>query len=204
MKPSEFWRNPRHAGDIAGLEYCLPEYYADPKLIPLSGYMAKMIVDHVQYGSSILEIGCNCGRNLYHLREFGFSEVFGVEINPEAVELAWRRYPEIAGQITCADARSYLAAQPSRSVDVIFTQSVLMHIPPEDESLFRSMARVAGLSIVTNEVEINKGMLMLYKWDRNYNDVFEQLGWEQMYFNPRSGMPGASSTVSRVFKRDGK
>lgn len=203
MKSSEYWQNPRCDKKVSEKELAIsvPKFYTDPALQPLSIYLTEHIQKYVDPKERILEIGCNVGRNIEHLILAGYENVTGVEISPEAVEASWRYFPKAAPRIHCADARAYLAVQPSKSFYMIFTQSILMHVPPEDKSLFVSMARVAGSFILTNEVERNSGPLMKYKWNRNYQEVFKPLGWKQIHVKDPSLVPKTRHSTTRIFSR---
>ena len=202
----EYWRNPRlHAQNDDELMISMPDFFAP--LHELSKYLGGLIERHVaDKNSRILEVGCNIGRTLNWLISNGFERVYGVEISPEAVEEAWVRFPEIAGRISCQDGQSYLATKKSRSFDVIFTQSCLMHVSPEEDVLFRSMARVAREVIMTNEQEtINPGCtLERWKWGRNYREVFEPLGWRQIWARHNNPVRGVEHSTTRVFYRAAK
>jgi len=71
--------------------------------------------------STLLEVGCNRGRNLDALFDLGFS-VFGVEPNVKAYEIAKKR-----GHIVWNT--SVQEMDTSRQFDLVFTCGVLMHIP---------------------------------------------------------------------------
>jgi SAM-dependent methyltransferase len=129
----------------------------------------------------MLEVGCNCGRNLNYLYESDYKNVYGVEINPAAVEHAWQVFSGIARKIVVSDAQSFLAMRPPNDYDLIYSQSLLLHVPPEDDYLFGQMARVAKRGVLTCEAETNAGSLRRHKYDRNYKAVFGGLGLRQIY-----------------------
>jgi SAM-dependent methyltransferase len=81
------------------------------------------------------DLGCGAGWLTGILSAFG--PTVGVEISPEAVEQARRRYP--LAHFICADATSW---QPEpNSFDIVVSQEVLEHIP--DKSKYLSVARQA-------------------------------------------------------------
>ena len=192
----EYWRNPRSYATPAELHISEPKYFTQDYLGALSDWIIENLCNAgLEKRHRILEVGSNCGRNLQRLFDNGFTNVFGVEISPEAVDDAWMVHPQIADRIMCASAQSYLAMQRSGSFDAIFTQSILMHIPPGEDYLFEQMARVARYLILTNEVENAAGILARHKFARNYREVFEdRCGWKQVF-------KGAHSTcTTRVFR----
>jgi SAM-dependent methyltransferase len=62
----------------------------------------------VDRGVPVLEIGCGDGALLAYLGARGFTDVRGVDLSAEQVQLARRRNV----RVECADALSYLAQQP--------------------------------------------------------------------------------------------
>ncbi|MBA7551344.1 hypothetical protein ES705_43884 [subsurface metagenome] len=101
-----------------------------------------------------------------------------MEINPKAVKYA--REQEFKSDVLIIDMslQKYLTIGPV--YDVIFTQSVLMHIPPSDEMVFGLMAKKARQIILTHEVESTGGFEAELRWGRNYREVFGLLGFWQV------------------------
>jgi len=185
----EYWQNTRrYAKNAEEIKVGEPSYYGRQQFdgewsgnVVSDKVGALLVAAEVPREWSVLEVGCNCGRNLNLLHGIGYKNIRGVEISSEAAEYAWAVYPAIANRITVSDAQSFLAVCPPNSYDVIFTQSVLMHVPPEEDYLFAQMARVARKIILTCEIEMNQiSCLARHKFARNYKDVFEALGWKQL------------------------
>lgn len=178
----EFWRDPdKYSRTDMEENYGTPYFYLSDHSEGTSRAIERVFAHvGVQKEWSILEVGCNCGRNIAYLQEAGYLNVTGVEINPGAVEYAWGALPDAARAMTVSDAQSFLAMKAPCSYDIIFTQSVLMHVPPEDEYLFGQMARVASKGVLTCEVEVQVGELMRHKFNRNYCTIFEGLGLTQI------------------------
>lgn len=197
-KAREYWRNPRLYATPEELGICEPKFFAQESLGALSDWLIEALRSaRLSRSHKILEIGCNCGRNLDRLFKAGYTNVFGVEISPEAVDYAWVVHQRIANKIVCTDAQSYLAEQGPNSFHVIFTQSILMHVPPEEDYLFGQMARVARHLILVNEVERMTQILERHKYPRNYREVFEAFdGWQQIFKG------GYSSGTTRVFQKE--
>ena len=66
----------------------LPQGYSYP--IERSKFLLDIVKRYAPPSSSILEIGCNVGRNLNYLYMNGFNHLSGVEISQNAVELLKR------------------------------------------------------------------------------------------------------------------
>src|SRR6516164_877998 len=100
----------------------------------------------------VLEFGCNVGRNLSVLRECAPALILkGVDINAEAV--AFGRH-EQGLDLTQAD-ESFLQAQAENSFDVVFTVSVLDHLPNPGPVL-ADMVRVSRLGVLLLEPSLGK------------------------------------------------
>jgi 2-polyprenyl-3-methyl-5-hydroxy-6-metoxy-1,4-benzoquinol methylase len=177
----EYWQNTkRYARNAEEIKVGEPSYYGTQRII--SDKIGTLLVAaEAPREWSILEVGCNCGKNMNWLHSIGYKNIRGVEISSEAAEYAWSVYPTIADRIVVSDAQSFLAMRYPNSYDVIYTQSVLMHVPPEEDYLFAQMSRVASKIILTCEVEMDQiSCLIRHKFARNYKDVFEALGWKQL------------------------
>jgi len=193
----EYWRNPHtYARNDKEVVFGTPAFYSEQTFNPISEQIVKLLeMSGADKEWKVLEVGCNCGRNMVHLLRAGYENVDGVEINPEAVEHAREFFPSVAGAMTVSDAQSFLAMKPTDYYDLVFTQSVLMHVPPEDDYLFKQITRVASKMLFISEVEIQSGNLMRHKFNRNYREVFEALGWRQVLLKPHG------RRTMRVFTR---
>jgi pseudaminic acid biosynthesis-associated methylase len=76
----------------------------------------------------ILEVGCNMGTQLLILREMGFSNLYGIEIQSYALDRAKERIP---GAVL-TQASAFAIPYPDRYFDFVFTSGVLIHIAPTD------------------------------------------------------------------------
>ncbi|HVN19623.1 MAG TPA: pseudaminic acid biosynthesis-associated methylase [Dongiaceae bacterium] len=76
----------------------------------------------------ILEVGCNIGTQLLMLREMGFSNLYGIEIQTYALERASSRLP---GAVL-VQASAFGIPYADRYFDLVFSSGVLIHIAPAD------------------------------------------------------------------------
>jgi SAM-dependent methyltransferase len=96
-----------------------------------------------------LEIGCGYGRHSAVLAELSQDHV-GVDINPEALDMAKRHYPHVKFQVAPATRLPFR----DESFDAVVTWTVLQHIPPHRiESAAAEMVRVtrSGGSVILLE-----------------------------------------------------
>ncbi|MGH9367617.1 MAG: class I SAM-dependent methyltransferase [Thermoanaerobaculia bacterium] len=157
---------------------------------------------------SILEVGCNCGVNLHGLRSLGYRHLSGIEMNGNAVAEMRRSFPDLekVAEISLGTLEELLPKMPSKSVDVVFTMGVLMHVHPRSCQVFSEMVRIARRYIVIIEAEIaNCG----YLFARNYRRVFGRLGCAQVKSTllTREAFPyvsrGYDGLTARLFKSQG-
>lgn len=78
--------------------------------------------------AKILEVGCNVGRNLHVLHQNGFKNLYGIDIQSQAIEKLKERVPNVNAQVSSA------LELPFRDsfFDVVYTAGVLIHISPDD------------------------------------------------------------------------
>lgn len=76
----------------------------------------------------ILEVGCNLGNQLLLLQEMGFQNLYGIEIQPYALEQAGSRLQGVQLQQASASEIPH----PDDYFELVFTSGVLIHIAPQD------------------------------------------------------------------------
>ena len=172
----DYWKNPSETN--------LPERYLDNESTRLRTlYLQKKIRSAIRKkSSSILELGCNVGRNLNALHELGYTNLAGVELNQEALALMSDNYPALYNTAFLKNStiEDYLRNCSDKCYDVIVSLATLMHIHPDSESVFDDIRRVAQRAIITIEYENNMGGYAINRiWKRNYQDIFEGKSWKQ-------------------------
>jgi len=76
----------------------------------------------------ILEVGCNIGQQLRHLQLMGFRNLFGIEIQRDAVE----RAKISTKDINILSGSAFDIPFKDNWFDLVFTSGVLIHIHPKD------------------------------------------------------------------------
>lgn len=76
----------------------------------------------------ILEVGCNIGLQLVNLQEMGFRNLYGIELQQHAVELAKQR----SKGMNIIQATAYDIPFKDEYFDMVFTNRVLIHINPNE------------------------------------------------------------------------
>ena len=185
-----YWENPDNNNDPAG--------YVQHEQRSL--FLLDLLKQYVSPQSSILEIGCNVGRNLHYLYQASFRNLVGIEINSKAVDLLRATFPELVEiPVQIEPVESALPKTPDNSFDIIFTMATLEHVHPESAWIFQEMARVAREYIITIEDEKVK---IWRSFPRNYRHVFERLGFYQVSEAGCDNIEGLGKTmIARVLRK---
>jgi pseudaminic acid biosynthesis-associated methylase len=78
--------------------------------------------------ASFLEVGCNAGNQLLLLKQMGWSNLSGIELQCYALEIARSRLQDA----TLKQGSALAPPWPDSAFDVVFTSGVLIHIFPSD------------------------------------------------------------------------
>ncbi len=180
----KYWAHP----DIKNL----PSNYISLETIPRSICLAERGCTAIPKDARIVELGCNVGRNLYYLKQYGYTNLSGIEINSDAIELGSRVYGHI-GSMLHGSIESWLPRLADKSFDVLFTMSVLFHVHPESEWIFKEMVRVSKrIIIVEDETSVTPKI-----WARNYGHLFTLLGCTEVNKIVDIGIPKINTHVVR-------
>ncbi len=167
-----FWRAPEAPGNR-------PEDYLAEATHPRSRLLVETLARHAPPPASVLELGCNAGRNLAFLFEAGYADLAAVEVNAGAIELFRAHHPAAASatRLHVGTLEEELPRLGDGAHDVVFTMAVLEHVHTSSEAVFRDIARVTGSTLVTIEDEAK---VSWRHFPRDYRRVFEPLGLEQV------------------------
>ncbi|NHN58401.1 bifunctional 2-polyprenyl-6-hydroxyphenol methylase/3-demethylubiquinol 3-O-methyltransferase UbiG [Halorussus rarus] len=136
-----------------------PRYYAYYGPDETSELLAELLDAFVGPDAAVLELGCSSGRHLAHLRDRGYDDLHGVEINGEAFEVMADAYPELAadGTFHHAAIEDVVEEFDDRRFDAVFSVETLQHVHPDSEAVFDELARVTDDLLVTVENENRDG-----------------------------------------------
>lgn len=187
----DYWRTPDAANDPHG--YLIYQ--------PRSAFLVGLLQKYVPTEGSLLELGCNVGRNLNEAYQAGYSNLEGIDINPEAVQILKQSYPNMAkvATIHVGPIEDHLRSIGNK--ECIFTVAVLLHIHPTSDWIFAEMAKRVKTLIVI-EGESGAGWR---HFPRNYKKIFENLGMRQVEEIDCTHVPeltgqGMENYVARVFQ----
>lgn len=79
-------------------------------------------------GIRILEVGCNIGLQLEDLRTLGFHNLYGIDLQQGALDIARQRL----GDIQLLQGSGFDIPFKDDWFDLVFTSTVLVHIAPQD------------------------------------------------------------------------
>ncbi|WP_375417477.1 pseudaminic acid biosynthesis-associated methylase [uncultured Hymenobacter sp.] len=102
--------------------------------------MNQDFVGELPRDARLLEVGCNTGMQLRGLQEAGFTDLYGVELQPYAVEKA-KQYTQ---HINIVQGSGFDLPFKDNFFEVVVTNGVLIHIAPAD--LPRIMAEMVRCS----------------------------------------------------------
>ncbi|MET0393396.1 MAG: pseudaminic acid biosynthesis-associated methylase [Chitinophagaceae bacterium] len=141
----------------------------------LRSQLNEEFIGSLDRDARILEVGCNVGIQLLHLQRMGFRNLYGIELQPYAVEKA----KKITHGINIIQGSGFDIPFKDGFFDLVYTNGVLIHIAPADLPLvMREMIRcsrqyVWGFEYFSEEQrEIpyrgNNG----YMWKMDYSGEF--------------------------------
>ena len=87
----------------------------------------KEVLDKLNVGR-ILEVGCNVGNQLLLLKKMGYTNLWGMELQEYAVEIARKR----TSGINIVKGSAFDIPYKNNFFDLVFTSGVLIHISPDD------------------------------------------------------------------------
>lgn len=174
-----------------------PEYYAEIGPNEVSETLVDVLSHYAHDSAAILELGCGSGRHLNHLREHGFRNLTGIDINDESFDVMDEHFPRLTerGTFHAGALEDLLPEFEDGAFDAVYSVETLQHIHPDDEWVFEEVVRVTDDLLVTAENEGNspergKDHNVSYVDDefplyhRNWKEIFSDLGLAQLLREP--------------------
>ena len=198
----KFWTDPTKADDELRkidngrmVRFCQPDFYLNHTW---GQQIIKTAFKYMDKEWSILELGCNTGKTLAFLKENGFHNLMGVEINQKAIDLGKKKFPLLKDvEIICMPLENVIGHM--KQFDVIYAGGVYMHLPYKLDWVFYEISNHAKEMILTAENEANTDF---YRFARNYKEIFEGYGWIQV--EEENGVnfpPLPETTIKRIFMK---
>ena len=123
----------------------------------------KQFLSKLDRNTRILEVGCNIGKQLSLLNAIGFDNLWGIEINKKALDIAKqnKNINVIFGSATDIPFKDGF-------FDLVFTSGVLIHIPPDSlDTVMSEMHRATGRYIWGFEYFSEKLEEIEYRGNKN-------------------------------------
>ena len=179
-----------------------PTYYAYYGADETSELLKSILEEHVGRDAAVLEVGCSSGRHLAALSEAGYSDLTGVDINADALDVLAETYPDLAasGSFHAKAIEEFVTDVPDDTYDVVFSVETLQHLHPDVDWAFGELARIVDGLLITVENEGGDAGEVNYVDDsvplyyRDWNAVFTACGLAEI-----DSMDGNRDTV-RVFQ----
>lgn len=182
LKKGNDWGNCKYFGE--GNEWI--KSYWDSQSHSHRSFLLEKIANFFPI-SSILEIGCNCGPNLYLVaQKFPNSEIKGIDINPMAVQKGNKWFAEegISNVKLLVGKADDLHQFQDKSFDIVFTDALLIYIAPDKiKKVIQEMLRITYRVLILVEwhyKDQNKdsqglGIYHFGCWKRNYVNLLKQV-----------------------------
>lgn len=137
--------------------------------------------------SSLLEIGCNCGPNLFLLaKKFPNAKIVGIDINPQVIQRGnelFAREGISNVELFCCKADD-LSNFENKSFDIVFTDAVLLYIGPDKiEKVIKEITRISRQALIFlewnyfdsgDEDPDGLGVYHHGLWKRNYSALLKR------------------------------
>jgi SAM-dependent methyltransferase len=157
-----------------------PTYYAYYGADETSELVRSILEEHLEKDAAILEVGCSSGRHLAALSEAGFSDLTGVDINADALDVLAETYPELAasGSFHAMAIEEFVTDAADGEYDAVFSVETLQHLHPDADWAFEELARIVDDLLITveneggSEGEVNYVDDNVPLYYRDWNTVF--------------------------------
>lgn len=161
-----------------------PTYYAHHGPDERSEAVLEVLERHLDRDARVLELGCSSGRHLSYLHDHGFTDLSGIELNPDAVEVMAEHFPDLADAATIhvGAIEDLVGEFADGAFDAVYSVETLQHIHPDAEWVFAELARITDDLLVTVENEGEDGEGVNHVSDdvvlhyRDWNAVFTGCG----------------------------
>lgn len=163
----EFW-----SGEF-GDDYTIRNSQLDPKMEKIF----REFFEPIKRQSSILEVGYNIGLKLELLKNLGFDNLTGIEINKKAVNIAKNR--NLGIKYFEASLENF---NPKKRFDLVFTSGVLVCIHPSKlENVIKKMINLSENYIFGYEYFAEALTEIKYRghsnilWKQNFPQLFKKI-----------------------------
>jgi len=166
-----------------------------------SEFLVSIVKRYLNCEGSILEVGCNVGRNMQYLFDAGYRNLSAVEISAKALEIMKLKFPILAksSSIYNSTIEDWVQSYSSLQFDLIFAMAVLEHIHWDSDWVFSYLSKMSKryLVIIEDEAQVSNR-----HFPRKYKGIFENLGMTQLEEINCINIPGLNKNFfARVFAK---
>lgn len=176
----EFWRsdfgreytNRNEYNTVASLDALYLRQFGINRSAMNEEFLGSLAIDRV------LEVGCNTGNQLNLLQSQGYDDLYGLELQPYAVEKA----KQLTRDINIIQGSAFNLPFRDNYFDLVFTAGVLIHISPEDlPRIMKEIYRVSKKYIwgmeyfEENHAAINYRGNVDRLWKGNFSQRYREL-----------------------------
>jgi pseudaminic acid biosynthesis-associated methylase len=140
--------------------------------------MYESFFENLDRNIKIIELACNVGLKLKILKELGFKNLYGVEINKKAYEIAKKENPDITfynSSIEDFDSNG-------EKFDVVCVSGILIHIDPKNlPGIINKITSLSKKYIFGSENYSENPTEIVYRghvdklWKQNFANLFREL-----------------------------
>ena len=153
----------------------LDEIYVQDISISRTAMNEKFIGD-LDCESRILEVGCNIGMHLRNFQEMGFRNLYGIELQPRAVELS----KNVTRDINIIQGNAYDIPFKDGFFDLVFSNRVLIHLNPDEISkALKEIVRCSNTYVYGSEYYSD--VLTEIKNYHGYNNIAWKRDFAKLY-----------------------
>lgn len=147
LKKGNDWCSKQHSGED---EEWVNTYW-DSRYHTHRTFLVEKIAEFYPF-TSVLEIGCNCGPNLYLVaKRFPDAEVKGIDINSRSIQRGAELFAsEGITNVRLSEGKAdRLEEFGDKSVDIVFTDAVLIYVGPDKiNRVIREMLRISRRALI--------------------------------------------------------
>lgn len=180
----KYWSNP--------LDHNKTQNYNKSHTAQRSRYLVNMFNKYeIDKNCNILEIGCNCCRNLNHLYNAGYKNLNGLEINKKAIEHQKEIFKNLKVNLINSSIEDHILFFKDNEFDVVFTMAVIQHIHIDSNWIFEHIARITKKYLILIELDT-----------REYDDIFLNLDFSLIEKRSTSKIKGLEKYKFRIFEKN--
>lgn len=181
-----YWKNEAEKGHNKSENY--NREHTQQRSRYLLGLLKKYSINEK---SSVIELGCNCCRNLNHLFENGYKNITGIEINSIAINQTRKKFfPELEANLINSSIEDVIL-KIKNQFDVVFSMAVLQHVSLDSNWIFEHIARITKEYIIFIELD-------LY---RDYEKLISPFGFSLIERTNCTKIKGLEKYKANIFKR---